>query len=263
MSNTRQASQIVSQPQLYATGCTMTWASNTTITVSAGQLRDSTNMYDINVGNYLGINPSVTANTTTTLNMTVNGVNGLDVGTFAASSTYYVYVVADSTGYNQPCVIASLATQPYLPLGYSIWRRVGQFISNSSTHIILFYQTGTKSQRTYQYDAPIILSLSGSTTPVAVALTASVPNLFVVPVYLSATLNPATAANSASIQPTGGTGFPVVISAPVASAIQKFAPFRITPAFNTATPAELSISYETTSGSDALTLSVIGYDDYI
>lgn len=260
---------ITNQGTLYASGGQMAWASNTTVTVTAGQFRDITNTYDMNVGNYLGGTSSTqTSNVTTTLNAGVNGLNGLDTGALAANTWYYVYVTFDSTGYKPTGVIASLtlpsAGGPYQPLGYSAYRRVGQFLTDGSSHILKFYQAGTKSERAYQWDAAIsVLTSSGSVTPVAVTLNTATPSLIVTPVYLNATFAAATAANSASLRPTGGTGFPVTFSSDVITVIQKLPPFRMIPQFNTAGTPVQSIDYETTSGSDGLTLAVSGYEDYI
>jgi hypothetical protein len=64
---------------------------NTKFDISAGICRDSTDTYDINLGNFNNFQNGQTANSSTTVDATVNGVNGLDTGSLAASSVYKVY----------------------------------------------------------------------------------------------------------------------------------------------------------------------------
>lgn len=259
--------QIVNQPFLYANNGQLSWTSNTTLTVAAGQFRDTTNSYDINIGNFLGVNPGVTANTNTVINGAVNGVNGLDTGALANNTLYYVYVIVDPQLYHLPACIISKnlpSVGPLMPFGYGAYRRIGQVTTNGSAQFLLFYQVGTGSSRTYQFDAPIaVVSAAGSTTVVAAALNPYIPSISAYQVAFNAAFTPATAGNAFSLQPTGGTGFPVVATAEVVSQAQKYVPFRMLALLNAASPVQPSIGYKTTSASDALTLNIIGYDDTI
>ncbi|MHB8603606.1 MAG: hypothetical protein ACYC9R_13310, partial [Nitrosotalea sp.] len=195
--------QVVNQGQLYATGCQLSWLSNTTLSVAAGQVRDSTNAFDMLIGNYLGqTNPSASLNVATTLNAAVNGLNGLDTGSLAANSLLYIYMIADPTGFKSTGVIASLnapSVGPLMPFGYGLYRRVGQAVTDGSSHFRLFWQSGMMQSRLYEYDAPVaVVSATGSTSATAVAINTLVPSINPIGVNFTASLTPATAGNSFS-----------------------------------------------------------------
>ena len=136
----------------------------TIIDIQPGQCRDSTNQLDINLGNYLGFGqPQTTANTVTKLNAAVNGANGLDTGSLAVSTWYYVYVIADPTGFKTTATIISKNTPaaggPLMPFGYGIYRRIGQVLTDGSSHILAFWQAGDQATRQYMWDAQISISI--------------------------------------------------------------------------------------------------------
>lgn len=206
---------------LYMNGLIISRASATTLSVTAGQCRDSTNSFDLNLGNYLGLgNQALTANSATVLNSAVNGVNGLDTGTFAKNTWYYIYVIADQAGYNQPALLMSLsASAPTLPnlalgaaypSGYSLFRCIGAVISNNSTQWPIIYASGKNSNiRRFQYDAPIAVTVTDSGTSAtysAMDLSTAVPVNFYDQVTMYYKWTPAAAANTLMFQPSGGTG---------------------------------------------------------
>src|SRR5260221_5827486 len=116
-----QLDPIVNQPFLYLNGLLLSndaTTPNTKLDVASGICRDSNNIVDINLGNYLGLSGIGTANSSTVINFAVNGINGLDTGTFAASTGYYIFAIADSSNRLVSGAIASLsATGPTLPFG--------------------------------------------------------------------------------------------------------------------------------------------------
>jgi len=73
---------------LYVNGLGLNFTTTTSIGVVAGAARDSTNQCDI----------VLAANTT--LNAATTGVNGLDTGTLAANTFYYVFVIGSSLSAN-------------------------------------------------------------------------------------------------------------------------------------------------------------------
>lgn len=77
-----------------------------------------------------------------TLSTAVTGIGGLDTGAIAASSFYYVYAVSDGsiTG-----IVASLS--PTSPTGFTRYKKVGAFQTNSGALIsrIFFHGTGEGS----------------------------------------------------------------------------------------------------------------------
>src|SRR6266568_7546379 len=99
------AEQIVNAPQLYVNNLNISRASSTTLLIAAGQCRDSTNVFDMFL-------PSAT-----TINAAVNGLNGLDTGSLIATKMYYVYVIADPSGFKPTGCLMSLSASPVLPFG--------------------------------------------------------------------------------------------------------------------------------------------------
>lgn len=208
---TNQNIPIVTQPFMYINDMNIAWASNTTLTVAAGQCRDSSNTIDINLGNYLGANPDISANTTTTLNAAVNGVNGLDTGSLANSTKYYVYAIADSFGFNRPGVILSTsATSPIMPSGsfpsgYNVFRKIGFALTDGSAHFLHYYITGNGNSRLYTLDAVQTAKTSGgSATYAALDLSGGLPST-VQEINLLYTFVPNTQGNSFNFRPTGSS----------------------------------------------------------
>ncbi|MEN9755828.1 MAG: hypothetical protein RL755_15 [Pseudomonadota bacterium] len=73
-----------------------------------------------------------------TLDITVNGLNGLDTGTRAANTWYTIYFISNGTTTG---AIASLSTSsPTLPSGYTFSGFIGAFRTNGSSNIIHFTQ---------------------------------------------------------------------------------------------------------------------------
>ena len=92
---------------LYISGMNISVASTTVLAVAPGQCRDSNDVLDMPIGfanlqgniypapQYQGYQPPLF------INSAVNGINGLDSGTLAASTFYAIYIIGDSRGYNQ------------------------------------------------------------------------------------------------------------------------------------------------------------------
>jgi hypothetical protein len=201
--------QIINQPALYINGLQLSndaTTPNTKLDVAAGVCRDSTNTVDINVGNYLGANPNLSANTATVINTAVVGANGIDTGTLAASTIYYVFAIADVT--NNPlrppaCIISTSAT-PLLPTGYGYYRRIGWAATDGSTHFAVFYQDGNGSVRNYWIDVPVkVLNAGTSTSFAAVDLTSGYMPPIATNVFLQSDFTPNTAGDAAAFRPTG------------------------------------------------------------
>lgn len=234
----------------FVSGGQLAWASNTTATVAACYCRDSTDAVNI-----------VTA--AVTLNMAVNGLNGLDTGTFAASKVYYVYAIADSMGNNTSGVIASLSSSgpTLLPVGYDCYRRIGQVFSDSSVHLLLFYQFGNSNMRKYQWDTVInALTAGASATLVALDLSASVPVLDGLPVLFKCSYTPATASNIFSVIPGTSTATAVMGGSGVVAAQVQVSELEVISKLVSSLP---KVKYLVGNASDALTLNVAGYTDMI
>jgi len=196
----------------YISGLQISWVSNTTLSVAAGICSDSSNNFDINIESAL------------TLNAAVNGVNGLDTGSFAASTMYNIFVIWQQKGFSVPAVIMSASATPIMPQGYDLYRRIGVWSSDSSTHFILMrqYCSNEGSVRNYEYDAPIsVLSGGTSSTYAAVSLANVVPAIQPVMVKFSAGCAPTAAGNTAVVRPSGSASTTYrVINGAVAATIQ-------------------------------------------
>lgn len=133
---------IVNKGQLYVSDLNLKFLTTSTCEISSGIARDSTNTNDIIVENAIVFNTAY------------KGKNGIDQGVLDNLNMYAVYVIADSSGYNEPASILSLNyTTPTLPSGYDIFRRIG-WVSISSTNLIVkFYQYGSEKQRKYWYNS--------------------------------------------------------------------------------------------------------------
>lgn len=168
----------------YVVGLKLSYASSTTLTVGTGQCRDATNVKDLIISS------------TTTLNPAVNGVNGLDTGTFAKAKWYYVWVIGDSTNANDTATLLSLsASTPLMPSGYDVKRLIGcaQTASGAAT-FLLFRQFGNGSERQYYWDSSIaVLTTGQATTLTAIDLSTAVPPIALTPVKIHAEFIPATA----------------------------------------------------------------------
>lgn len=205
----------------YIQAMQLAWISNTSISVAAGQARDSTNVNDIVLGSLA------------TINAAVNGLNGLDTGALAASTFYAVYVISSSTlsnnsaagNYKAPGALLSLsATAPTLPNGYDMFRRVGYVLTDGSVHILAFRQTGSGLAREMWYDALIsVLAGGAAATFAAVSLVTAVPAIGITKVSFNATITPTAAGDLAALRPTGSssTNGYVIANGAVAGVAQK------------------------------------------
>jgi len=167
---------MVNLGNLYLSQMNMAWVSGTTLTVAAGQARDSTNTNDIVLAALV------------TINAAVNGANGLDTGALANDTFYAVHVVASSIyggnsaadDYLAPCAMLSTsATAPLLPAGYDMFRRVGYVLTSGAAAILDFTQRGNGANRNMWYGAAIATNITAgaSATFAAVTASASVPPL--------------------------------------------------------------------------------------
>lgn len=189
-------SQIVNLPLLYVNNLQLSRAGNTSLTIAAGQCRDSSNIYDITVASAL------------TLNAANTGANGIDTGSLAASKMYAVYIIADPTENNVPAALLSLSlTAPVLPTGYSISRIIGYWGTDGSTYFYIGEYVGNNNQRRFYYDALLAtpITAGASNTFAAVVLTNLVPPVAEAEAdfYMNFAAN--AAADTAAFRPTGSS----------------------------------------------------------
>lgn len=243
-------------PNLYAENGQISVATNTTLTIQPGQFRDSGNQFDIPVGFYLNDTASIPA--AVTLNAGVNGVNGLDAGSLAASTVYAVHAILDPTGFNAPAVLLSLsATAPTMPFGYGPFRRIGWAVTDSSVHFLALTQTGTANVREYFYDTKqIVLSAGAATSFTAIDLSTVVPTI-ITPVTFDYSYLPTAATSVLQLRATGSSATTVTnIQASAAARAQGQVRIKTGIASSKA-----EVDYLSSSGSDATTLYVYSFVD--
>lgn len=191
MTSFDNSTPIVNQPSPYIRDMKITndaTTPNTKLNITAGICRDSTNTFDINLGNYNGQNNSGTANATTTINAAVNGLNGLDTGSLVAAKVYYVYVIGDAVSGLITGAMISLALPsvgPLMPFGYNVFRWVGCITTAAGgATFVLGYWSGNQNARRFTYDAPIATPITAGTsaTYAAIVVTTLVPAVTDLPV---------------------------------------------------------------------------------
>ena len=68
----------------------------------------------------------------------------------AANATYYIYVIGNSTGSNVDILISESGVTPGLPSGYSLYRQIGYYTTDSSNNIAdIFSYNGEFKPYTY------------------------------------------------------------------------------------------------------------------
>lgn len=145
-------SPIVNRGVPYSVGLsTISIDSVSKILVGNGFARDTTDINDIVLPN------------ATTLDLALNGPNGLDFGSIANDGKYYIYVIGDSTKYLQSATIASLnSTAPNLPFGYDMYARIGFVLFDSGGAMRTFVTGGDGLTKEYSFDEPLIVVNGGT-----------------------------------------------------------------------------------------------------
>ena len=263
-----QAVPFLVQKFLYCNGAVISndaTTPNTLLDISAGIMRDQTDTYDLNIGNYDQFDFGVMANSATVINSAVNGINGLDTGAIAASTVYSVYVIADPVKGNPTGAMISLAAPsvgPLMPFGYGAYRLIGYAVTDGSKNFLKGYNAGNGSTRIFMYDAPISVGTTAtSASYAAIDLTKFVPLVNNTPVYLNASIT-GTAGDTLALQPGNATGDAVVIEAQVNSQAAKQQVMVL--AQNTTISMVLSptINYKN-SGTDTIAILVGGFEYFI
>ena len=202
MTDVTQTSQYVAIENArvpYITDLTLSYVNTTTFSISDGRCSNSDNSLDIEID---------TDNVGTTVNFSVVGLNGLDTGTIAASTVYYVYAIADVTEtYPAGFVVSVNKTTPYLPTGYGIYRMIGTIVKTAGSVINSFYEIGKSNTRVFRFVNPItILSGGSSGTAADILLTTFVPAFNLQSVQLVAAITPSAASETFKVYPGQTTG---------------------------------------------------------
>jgi len=271
MVNQVQGSPIYALQHLYMYGLSISAASTTLVSVATGAARDSNNVIDMVVGlqNYAGNdNPALQFQNYQPgllINSAVNGANGLDTGTIAASTQYAVYLIGDSRNYNNTAGILSLTSNvaPIIPSGYDSYRLLGFISTNSSSHFVSSNTSQNIANLLQYYNSPAISVLAGgnATSFTAIDLTASsavptttLPN---VAVSLLVTFIPAVAGDLVKFRPTGSSAtsnLPTIVGTQAGIAQSQY--IQMIAGVGSSKP---EIDYLVTSSSDSVSVSVAAW----
>jgi len=263
-----QNDPIYSLPYLYIQGMNLSVASTTLLAIAPGQCRDSNDVIDMPIGYpnlqgttnpptlFQGYIPPLYVNTA------INGANGLDSGTIAASTQYAVYVIGDSRGNNQVAGLLSLTSNAYplVPTGYDSLRLIGFVATDSSSHLLATSLLNSSKLRAFYLQPPVsVLSAGTATTFTAIDLSGAIPTTTDLNViaYLYVVFIPAAAGDLAELRPTGSTattGLTTITGA--AAGVPQSQYVQVICGVGSSKP---EIDYLVSSSSDSLTISVAGY----
>ena len=221
---------------------------NTKLDVAIGSILDSTGTFQ------LALNAPVV------INAAANGLNGLDTGSLAASKVYAVFLVADPVTLQVPgCMVSLSYTAPVLPFGYSAFALIGYVVTDASSHFLKgYWSAGNGSQRLFMYDAPqaTAITAGAATTYTAIDLSALVPTLDNLPVWISSAFTPGAASRTLKMQPTGATGDAITITGQVTSVVVSSNNYL----YAKIATAKPEISYVVSNAGDAAAINVAGYN---
>lgn len=238
---------IVNLGNKYVNGCALSYVGNTSITMASGQVRDSSDVNDIVI-------PSLC-----TVNAALNGVvNGLDTGSLAASTLYAVYAIADSTAFRPAgCLLSLSFSQPTLPFGYDMYRRVGAVKTDGSSHLLDFTQNGR-----YMYYAAAIataITAGAATSFTAIDLSADVPSVSggIITILKAVLTADAGATRTVALRATGSSSAAgqVIASSPASTVT--------TASLVAPSNSVASVDYLVSNASAAVAISVFGYIDQL
>lgn len=236
---------IVNKGMIYANTMNLVYLTATTMTLTAGQCRNSSNVNDIT------LSASVTINTATT------GANGLDQGAMGNDTRYTVYAIGSSTGAADSAgIISTDASSPLLPGDYDMYLRVGTVLTNGSAQILPFFQSGNGLTRFMMYDTPIQeLSNGTATTFTDVDFSSSVPDTATW-LLLEGAQTPNSAANTLFLRRngSGATNGSARIAGQVAAV-------EIVDQVWVPCDSGAIVEYKVSNGSDSADVFLVGYMD--
>jgi hypothetical protein len=193
------------------------------------------------------------------LDATVNGANGLDTGSLAASTMYAVYIIGDSRYIKPVASTLSLASNstPLLPLGYDSYRLIGYWATDGSSHFLLGYYTGTQGSLIFKYDAPqaTAITAGNATTYTAVTLTTLVPNVNNCLANIQYAFTPGAASRTLKLQGANATGDAITVVGQVTSVVIE-GYVDVDAQLVSGAP---KINYKVANSGDAVALNVAGF----
>jgi len=109
-----------------------------------------------------------------TVDITASGANGLDTGSEASSTWYYLFLIYNPTTDTVAGLFSTSSTSPTMPSGYTAKRLISAVRNDGSSNLLSFYQTNYE----YSYYAYYVVLASGSaSTFTEILLTNYVPSM--------------------------------------------------------------------------------------
>lgn len=243
MSNTEQLSF---NPTLYVRNFIPGAISGKLLSYSAGECRDSTNTFDIEVPNV------------TNFSVGINGLNGLDTGTIAASTWYYVYAIGSSMSLSPSGLLLSLSNQrPTMPFNCDGFRLIGAELTDGSSNFVNRRVVGINNERSFIWDSPpTVLTNGAATTPTAIDLSSAVPVInTTIQVLFDLFFTPNAAGDRVLLISPGSSFSSCSLSGSVA-AVPQSGQLQLVSTLVTSLP---EISYSNSAASGAATIKVSGF----
>lgn len=242
-------------PVVCLDGLVLTWLSDSTMSLSSGILRRVTTFSDQT--QYFS---SVSQKSLLTLDASVVGANGMDVGALGNSAWYAVHLIWSTNDKATPAgLISSSASDPRLPQNYDSFYRIGYIRTDGSADILRFWQKGTASERNVYWDEQVtVLNAQGSASPTYAAIDASAampPSAeegFIRWLFV-----PQSVGNTFALRPNGSTATGNLVGkSDVVSVPHRGSDILVT---NSSQAAQ----FTTTHANDDLSIFVMGYREYI
>jgi hypothetical protein len=186
-------------PKGYMHNLQASYASATTLSLAAGQCRDSTD--SVNMELAIGV----------TINGATNGALGLDTGSLANNTWYYVLALKDSSNTISDTAMLSASSSSYVipqsnGVTYDAFRVTDYWLTNGSAQFLKGTTVGNGTYRTRYWDTAIAVLTSGTATSLtAIDLSSAVPPATGCVAILSVDYTPATAGDKVSFAPFGST----------------------------------------------------------
>lgn len=266
---------IVNAGLKYVNGFDFPGVSDTTLLLAPGAARDSNNINDIILQPQVDINGDLVNGGNLLIDGNVVGANGVDLAPIATDSFYAIYIIGDSTSYKPTAALLSLQyIQPYLPLGYDMYRRIGWVATHTVSAVTVFrrfWQFGEGETRTYYYDdpAPLATTVGSAVAFVPVPIRTAVASALLAPVeesqvLLGVTYTPGAANSFIRFSLLGSPGVEGQIiwgSGSAVASIQNTV-LEIPYTLSTGTPVP-TFTYKFNNAADAVVFAAVGFRDYL
>lgn len=115
--------RIPAWPKNYIDGLGITRTSASQLTIEVGRCRSSDDTFNMELTG------------TVTAALSSSGVGGLDTGSEASSTWYYLWLIYNSGTTTYAAMFSTSSSSPTMPSGYTLKRRVGSWYNNSSSDL--------------------------------------------------------------------------------------------------------------------------------